>query len=129
MAVLIPGASVFLDEAQRPNIQAMRQFGVPMAVSTDLNPGSSPLASLQSAMWLASARFRLTPEEALAGTTRNAAAALGLVDTGTIQPGLRADLALWATTDPAALSYWMGAPLCDAVWIAGKSAYEVGNDA
>ena len=127
VAVLIPGASVFLDEAERPNIQAMRQFGVPMAVSTDLNPGTSPLASLQAAMWLASARFRLTPEESLAGTTRNAAAALGLVDTGTIKPGLRADLALWATNDPAALAYWIGAPLCEAVWIAGKSAYEVGN--
>ena len=128
VAVLIPGASVFLDETSRPKIAAMRQFGVPMAVSTDLNPGTSPLASLQAAMWLATARFRLTPEESLAGTTRNAAAALGLVDTGTIQQGLRADLALWAATDPAALSYWMGAPLCEAVWIAGESAYEVGND-
>ncbi len=128
IAVLIPGASVFLDEANLPNIQAMRRFGVPMAVSTDLNPGTSPLASLQAAMWLATARFRLTPEESLAGTTRNAAAALGLADTGTIQPGLRADLALWATTDPAALAYWLGAPLCEAVWIAGVSAYEAGND-
>ena len=128
VAVLIPGASVFLDETDRPNIPAMRQFGVPMAVSTDLNPGTSPVASLQAAMWLATARFRLTPEESLAGTTRNAAAALGLVDTGTIGPGMRADLALWAVTEPAALSYWTGAPLCEAVWIAGKSAYEVDTD-
>lgn len=128
VAVLIPGASVFLDETERPNVEAMRNLGVRMAVSTDLNPGTSPLASLQAAMWLATGRFRLTPEESLAGTTRNAAAALGLADTGTIQSGLRADLALWATSDPAALSYWMGAPLCEALWIAGKAAYEVGDD-
>lgn len=127
VAVVIPGASVFLDETAKPNIRAMRDLGVRMAVSTDMNPGTSPLASLQAAMWLATARFRLTPEEALAGTTRNAAAALGLSDTGVIEVGLRADLAQWATVDPAALSYWMGAPLCEAVWIGGTLAHEATN--
>lgn len=124
VAVVIPGASVFLDEAAKPNIAAMRELGVRIAVSTDLNPGTSPVASLQAAMWLATSRFRLTPEESLVGTTRNAAVALGLSDTGMIEVGLRADLALWSTNDPAALSYWMGAPLCSAVWIGGNLAHE-----
>ena len=90
-----------------------------MAVSTDLNPGTAPVASLQGMMALASARFRLTPQETLAGTTRHAAAALGLADTGTIEPGMRADLAVWQVKSPAALSYWTGAPLCAEVWIEG----------
>jgi imidazolonepropionase len=124
VAVLIPGASVFLNEPAVPNIPAMRVAGVAMALSTDLNPGTSPVASLQAAMWLATSRFRLTPEESLAGTTRNAAKALGLSDTGIVRVGMRADLALWRTTEPAALSYWTGAPLCQAVWVAGSLAYE-----
>ncbi len=124
VAVVIPGASVFLDEEAKPNVAAMRELEVRIAVSTDLNPGTSPVASLQAAMWLATSRFRLTPEEALVGATRNAAAALGLSDTGIIQVGLRADLAQWSTDDPAALSYWMGAPLCSAVWIGGTLAHE-----
>ncbi len=75
-------------------------------------------------MWLAVARFRLTPEEALAGTTRHAAAALGLADTGVLEVGKRADLAMWDTADPAALSYWLGRPLCREVWLAGVPVFE-----
>lgn len=124
VAVVIPGASAFLNEATSPPIQAMRDAGVAIAVSTDLNPGTSPLASLQAAMWLGAARFRMTPEETLAGTTRHAAAALGLADTGVIRVGMRADLAHWNVTHPAALSYWSGAPLCQSVWSAGEIAFD-----
>ncbi|MBK5266711.1 MAG: amidohydrolase family protein, partial [Acidimicrobiia bacterium] len=102
--------------------------GVAMAVSTDLNPGTSPVGSLQAAMWLATSRFRLTPEESLAGTTRHAAKALGLSDTGIVRVGMRADLALWRTTEPAALSYWAGVPLCQAVWVAGNLVFEADSD-
>ncbi len=128
VAVLIPGASVFLNEPTIPNIPAMRLAGVSIAVSTDLNPGTSPVGSLQVAMWLATSRFRLTPEESLAGTTRHAAKALGLSDTGIVRVGMRADLALWRTSEPAALSYWTGAPLCKAVWVAGTLVFEAGSD-
>jgi len=124
VAVVIPGASAFLNEATAPPIQAMRDHGVAIAVSTDLNPGTSPLASLQAAMWLGAARFRMTPEETLAGTTRHAAAALGMADTGTIRVGMRADLAHWNATHPAALSYWAGAPLCKSVWTSGRLAFD-----
>ena len=128
VAVLIPGASVFLNEPTIPNIPAMRLAGVAIAVSTDLNPGTSPVGSLQAAMWLATSRFRLTPEESLAGTTRHAAKALGLSDTGIVRVGMRADLALWRTSEPAALSYWTGAPLCQAVWVAGNLVFEADSD-
>ena len=124
VAVVIPGASAFLNEERTPPVAAMRAAGVPIAVSTDLNPGTSPVESLQAAMWMATSRFRLTPEESLAGTTRNAAAALGVADTGVIEVGRRADLAVWSATEPAALSYWLGRPLCEQVWIAGVRAYD-----
>ena len=127
VAVLIPGASSFLNEEARPPIAKMRRAGVRIAVSTDLNPGTAPFGSLQGTMALASARFRLTPEETLAGTTRHAAAALGLRDTGTLEPGMRADLAVWDVKSPAALSYWSGAPLCTEVWIDGVIRYERGE--
>jgi len=78
-------------------------------------------------MALASACFRLTPQETLAGTTRHAATALGLGDTGVIEPGLRADLVVWAMKSPAALLYWSGAPLCAEVWIDGVIRYERGE--
>ena len=81
---------------------------MPIAVATDCNPGSSPLASILLAMNMACTLFRLTPEEALAGVTRNAARALGLDDCGTIAPGLRADLAVWDVAHPAELSYRIG---------------------
>ncbi|MDH3498526.1 MAG: imidazolonepropionase [Acidimicrobiia bacterium] len=124
VAVLIPGASAFLNEARHPPVAAMRDAGVRMAVSTDLNPGTSPVSSVPAAMWLASARFRLTPEESLAGVTRHAAAALGLDDAGVIEVGRRADLAIWNIDDPAALSYWLGRPLCSEVWSGGRRVFE-----
>lgn len=108
VAVLLPGAFYTIHETQRPPVQAFRDHGVPMAVATDWNPGSSPLGSLLLAMNMACTLFRLTPEEALAGTTRIAAEALGLTDCGVIAPGLRADLAIWDVEHPAELAYGIG---------------------
>jgi len=108
VAVLLPGAFYTLRETQVPPVQAFRDADVPMAVATDLNPGSSPLGSLLLAMNMACTLFRLTPEEALAGTTRHAAKALGLRDRGEIRAGLRADLAVWDVGMPAELSYRIG---------------------
>jgi imidazolonepropionase len=109
VAVILPGAFYTLRETQLPPIQALRDAGVPMAVATDLNPGSSPLASLTLAMNMACTLFRLTPEEALLGTTFDAARALGLTDRGRIAPGQRADLCVWDADHPAELSYRIGA--------------------
>ncbi len=108
VAVILPGAFYTLREAQNPPIQALRDAGVAMAVATDLNPGSSPLASLTLAMNMCCTLFRLTPEEALLGTTVHAARALGLADRGRIAAGLRADLCLWDAEHPAELSYRIG---------------------
>jgi imidazolonepropionase len=109
VAVILPGAFYTLRETQAPPIAALRAAQVPMAVATDLNPGSSPLASLTLAMNMACTLFRLTPEEALMGTTTHSARALGLTDRGRIAPGLRADLAVWDADHPAELSYRIGA--------------------
>jgi len=109
VAVILPGAFYTLRESQMPPIAALRAAGVPMAVATDLNPGSSPLASLPLAMNMACTLFRMTPEEALLGTTAHAARALGLADRGRIAAGLRADLCLWDAEHPAELSYRIGA--------------------
>lgn len=109
VAVILPGAFYTLRETQAPPIAALRQAGVPMAVATDLNPGSSPMASLTLAMNMACTLFRLTPEEALLGTTTHAARALGLADRGRIAAGLRADLCIWDADHPAELSYRIGA--------------------
>ena len=112
VAVLLPGAFVMLDETQLPPVQAFRDAGVAMAVATDCNPGTSPMASLTLGMALACMKFRLTSEEALAGTTRHAARALGIADqVGTLEVGKAADLAVWDVTRPAELSYWLGKPL------------------
>ena len=108
VAVLLPGAFYTLRETKVPPVDLFRRFGVPMAVATDCNPGSSPLASILLAMNMASTLFRMTPEEALAGVTREAARALGLDDTGTIAPGLRGDLAIWDVGHPAELAYRIG---------------------
>jgi imidazolonepropionase len=108
VAVLLPGAFVCLRETTVPPIDSLRAHGVAMAVATDCNPGTSPLLSLRLAMALACAQFRLTPEEALRGTTVNAAKALGLHDRGSLSIGKRADLVLWDARDPAELSYWLG---------------------
>jgi len=121
VAVLLPGAFYTLRETQAPPVQAFRDAGVPMAVATDLNPGSSPLGSILLAMNMACTLFRLTPEEALAGTTRHAARALGLRDRGEIRTGLRADLAVWDVAEPAELSYRIGSnPLHNRI-IGGKA--------
>ena len=108
VAVILPGAFYTLRETQLPPVEAFRQHNVPMAVATDCNPGSSPLASLLMAMNMACTLFRMTPEEALAGVTRHAARALGLADCGTINAGMRADLAVWNVEHPAELSYRIG---------------------
>lgn len=109
VAVILPGAFYTLREAQMPPIAALRGAGVPMAVATDCNPGSSPMTSLPLAMNMACTLFRMTPLEALQGTTTNAARALGLTDRGTITSGHRADLCLWDAAHPAELSYRIGA--------------------
>jgi imidazolonepropionase len=109
VAVILPGAFYTLRETQSPPIAGLRAAGVPMAVATDLNPGSSPMSSLTLAMNMACTLFRLTPEEALLGTTAHAARALGLQDRGRIAPGLRADLCIWDADHPAELSYRIGA--------------------
>jgi len=108
-AVILPGAFYTLRETRAPPIAALRAAQVRMAIATDCNPGSSPMTSLPLAMNMACTLFRLTPLEALAGTTRNAAAALGLADRGTVAPGQRADLCLWDAGHPAELSYRIGA--------------------
>ena len=108
VAVLLPGAAYTLHATQHPPVERFRRHGVPMAISTDCNPGSSPLASLLLAMNMACTLFRLTPEEALAGATREAARALGLDDAGRIAPGLRAHLAVWDVAHPAELAYRIG---------------------
>lgn len=107
-AVLLPGAFYTLRETQVPPIDLLRQHQVPMALATDCNPGSSPLTSLLLTMNMGCTLFRLTPEEALAGVTREAARALGIRDAGTITPGQRADLAVWNVAHPAELSYRFG---------------------
>ena len=108
VAVLLPGAFHVLRETRLPPLQALREAGVTMAVSTDLNPGTSPLQSLRLAMTLACTHFKLSPVEALRGATVNAARALGLDDRGCLRVGMRADLALWDIGHPAELSYWLG---------------------
>jgi len=116
VAVLLPGAAHFLRDPTVPPVDALRSHGVPMAVATDLNPGSSPLLDPVLALSLACLLFRLTPEEALAGMTRVAARVLGLEDEiGTLEVGKRADLAVWDVAHPAELAYWMGGAPCRSV--------------
>jgi imidazolonepropionase len=108
VAVLLPGAFYILREARRPPVELLRRHGVPIALATDCNPGSSPVVSLLAVLNMACTLFGLTPQEALAGATRNAARALGLADRGRLAVGQRADLALWRIQRPAELSYWLG---------------------
>ena len=108
VAVLLPGAFYFLRDTRVPPIDLLRKLGVPMAVSTDCNPGSSPCTSLLLMLNMACTLFRLTPQEALAGVTRHAAQALGLKDRGVLAEGMRADFALWDVREPAQLAYAMG---------------------
>lgn len=109
VAVLLPGAFYFLRETKLPPVELLRRHGVPMAISTDCNPGSSPCTSLLLMLNMACTLLRLTPEEALAGATRHAAQALGLRDRGMLAAGLRADFVLWGVERPAQLSYAFGA--------------------
>ncbi|MNI73692.1 Imidazolonepropionase [compost metagenome] len=123
VAVLLPGAFLMLRETQAPPIALLRQHGAHMAVATDCNPGTSPVASMTAAINLACVQFRLTPEEALAGATRNAARALGLQDEiGTLEAGKAADLAVWNISRPAELAYWLGKPLLHRRYLAGRAA-------
>ena len=108
IAVILPGAFYTLREEKAPPIDLLRKHGVRMAVATDANPGSSPMTSLLLAMNMAATLFRVTCEEALAGSTRVAAQALGLSDRGVIAAGLRADLAVWDVETPAELVYRIG---------------------
>lgn len=116
VAVLLPGAYYFLrefaNETRMPPLDALRAAGVPLALATDCNPGTSPLTSLLLAMNLACTLWRLTPQEALRGCTVHAARALGRADIGRLAPGLRADLALWDIERPADLAYALGARPC-----------------
>lgn len=123
VAVLLPGAYLMLRETTPPPVQLLRDHGVAMAVATDCNPGTSPLASMTAALNLACVQFRLTPEEALAGATRHAAKALGLeAEIGTIEAGKAADLAVWDISRPAELCYWLGKPLLHARYVGGRPA-------
>lgn len=109
-AVLLPGAFYFLRETQLPPIASLRRHGVPIAIATDCNPGTSPCTSLLLMLNMACTLFGLTPSEALAGVTRNAAKALGIgSEVGRLAPGQRADLALWEIAGPAELAYAFGA--------------------
>ncbi len=112
VAVLLPGAFYFLRETRQPPIDLLRRHQVPMAVSTDCNPGTSPCTSLLLMLNMACTLFRLTPQEALAGVTRNAARALGLRDRGVLAAGLLADFTLWDVRRPAQLAYALGANPC-----------------
>lgn len=120
VAVLLPGAFHVLRETKLPPLDAFRTHGVPMAVATDCNPGTSPLLSLRQGMQLACTHFRLTPEEALRGATVHAARALGLRDRGVLRMGARADFVEWQVGHPAELCYWLGGRLADAVYAAGR---------
>lgn len=120
VAVLLPGAFYMLRETKLPPIAALREAGVPMAVSTDHNPGTSPGLSLPLSAHMACTFFRLTPLEAVRGITVNAARALGLADRGTLAPGKRADLAVWDLEHPNELTYWFGHNPCKGTVLAGQ---------
>jgi len=109
VATLLPGAFYFMRETQRPPIDALRAAGVPIALATDCNPGTSPLTSILLVLNMGATLFGLTIDECLAGVTRNAARALGMADAiGTLEPGKRCDLAIWDVERPAELVYRMG---------------------
>lgn len=121
VGVLLPGAFYTLRQTQAPPVDAFRTHGVPMALATDANPGSSPMVSLLLAMNMGCTLFRLTPEEALRGVTVHAARALGLEDRGRLATGLRADLAVWDVAHPAELAYRIGYAPLHARWVAGEA--------
>jgi len=119
VAILLPGAFYMLQETRRPPVARLREAGVPIALATDHNPGTSPTLSLLLMAHMGSTLFGLTPLEALHAVTRTAARALGLHDRGILAPGARADFALWRVSHPEALIYWFGHDLCEGVVSAG----------
>jgi len=124
VAVLLPGAFLTLGQTQLPPVDLLREEQVPIAVATDCNPGTSPICSLRSAMNLATSLFRLTPEECVAGTTREAARALGLLhDRGTLERGKRADIAVWNIGHPRELTYWLGLNELSDLFIGGREIF------
>jgi imidazolonepropionase len=123
VAVLLPGAFYALSETKKPPVDLLRKHNVPMALATDCNPGTSPVLSPTLMLNMACTLFRLTPEEALAGMTREAARALALQDEiGTIEAGKAADLCIWRVTRPAELCYWIGHPGPERRIVAGEDA-------
>ncbi|KEO60756.1 imidazolonepropionase [Thioclava indica] len=108
VAVILPGAFYTLRETQAPPIDLLRKYNVPMALATDINPGTSPVNSMLLTLNMGCTLFRMTPEEALRGATQHAARALGLTNSGTIAAGMRADLAVWDIKHPAELAYRIG---------------------
>jgi imidazolonepropionase len=123
VAVLLPGAFYALRETKMPPVDLLRRHKVPMAVATDCNPGTSPALSPTLMLNMACTLFRLTPEEALAGMTREGARALGLFDEiGTIAAGKAADLCVWRVNRPAELCYWIGMPGPERRIVAGVDA-------
>jgi imidazolonepropionase len=120
VAVLLPGAYYFLRETQLPPVQALRSAGIPIAIATDHNPGSSPTLSPLLMLNMACTLFKLTPLEALRGMTVFAARALGLKDRGQLIAGQRADFALWQVAHPRELAYWFGRNPCSTRVVAGK---------
>ncbi|MBV8150649.1 MAG: imidazolonepropionase [Candidatus Eremiobacteraeota bacterium] len=125
VAVLVPGASLFLRDSGDPPVEAMRRHGLRIAVATDCNPGTSPLVSLPLAMNLACTLYRLTPEEALRGTTVNAARALGIhQEVGALAAGLRADFVVWEAREPAELPYSIGENLVSSIVKRGRAVRE-----
>ncbi|HYW14523.1 MAG TPA: imidazolonepropionase [Allosphingosinicella sp.] len=123
VAVLLPGAFYALRETKKPPIDLLRRHGVPMAVATDCNPGTSPILSPTLMLSMACTLFGLTPEEALAGMTVHAAKALGLgLEVGTVSAGKAADLCVWRVSRPAELAYWIGLPGPERRIVAGVDA-------
>ena len=123
VAVLLPGAFFTLKETQRPPIALLRQYGVPMAIATDANPGTSPALSLRLMMNMACTLFALTPEESLAGATIHAAKALGMEEShGSLEVGKVADFVCWDVESPGELSYWLGGNLVKNRIYEGKSS-------
>jgi imidazolonepropionase len=125
VAVLLPGAFYMLRETQKPPVQLLRDYQVPIALATDINPGSSPVLSARLMMVLGCQEFGLTPEEALRGMTINAAKALGKSDSvGSLQIGKAADLAIWDVQQPFELAYWLGGNKAESVIKAGSCIYQ-----
>jgi imidazolonepropionase len=124
VAVLLPGAYYFIRETQLPPLELLRRYEVPIAISTDSNPGTSPATSLLLMMNMASTLFRMTVPEVLQGVTTHAARALGNSDRhGALQIGRAADFAVWSVDSLAELAYWIGRPLCARVVRAGETVY------